>query len=316
MNKFFNLYKWVTALLLVLCGTMAHAQTADLTAHQPAAIPSGYTFEWHTGPLSSSPLVSNPALAATGVYYAFYKDSTGCYSQPSPIRITTNPCPLPSIDLRTAVDSTQKPVGSIVSFYTGIPVSVSNKLAGPVVSASGTYYSAYFDTTTGCYSNSSPIVAIKQTCFMPDLTPVIQLGDNSFTTGTTKEFVVEIDEINNVATANGAAAFRLTVPVGYQLSAYNTAETVANPAGLGPVSVNNSQWQVVGTPSATAINLRMVPGANIAAGGYIKLGFTITRTDKGGTNTGNIVANIFADPTNAYDSNVTNNIFVRILAGL
>lgn len=48
------------------------------------------TYEYHTGVLSSSPLVSNPNAVGTGTYYVFEKTGSGCYSAPGVINVFIN----------------------------------------------------------------------------------------------------------------------------------------------------------------------------------------------------------------------------------
>ncbi len=48
------------------------------------------TYEYHTGVLPSSPLVSNPNAVGTGTYYVFEKTGTGCYSAPGVINVFIN----------------------------------------------------------------------------------------------------------------------------------------------------------------------------------------------------------------------------------
>lgn len=53
---------------------------------------SNGVFEWHTGILSSSPLVVNPLRAAAGSYYLFEKSALGCYSNASLATVITKSC--------------------------------------------------------------------------------------------------------------------------------------------------------------------------------------------------------------------------------
>ena len=48
------------------------------------------TYEYHTGVLPSSPLVSNPNAVGTGTYYVFEKTGSGCYSAPGVINVFVN----------------------------------------------------------------------------------------------------------------------------------------------------------------------------------------------------------------------------------
>ncbi len=59
--------------------------TVDLASGVTSGLSAGGIFEYHTGVLPSSPLVSNPNAAGTGVYYVFEKTASGCYSTPGVI---------------------------------------------------------------------------------------------------------------------------------------------------------------------------------------------------------------------------------------
>jgi large repetitive protein len=48
------------------------------------------TYEYRTGPLPSSPLVTNPNAVGTGTYYVFEKTGAGCFSAPGVINVFVN----------------------------------------------------------------------------------------------------------------------------------------------------------------------------------------------------------------------------------
>ncbi|MDZ7900143.1 MAG: hypothetical protein U5N85_19240 [Arcicella sp.] len=163
--------------------------TTDLTTHiQAGTPPAGETFEWHNAlPISASNIENNPSAVVPGMYYAVYNKggSPVCYSNPTPIRVITNTCPATTIDLRTAVDSTSKPTGYVVTFHTGIPATGANRITGTDITAAATgatYYTAYcnYDIATAsyCYSGTSVIVVVDKCCVAcvagttaPDITP-------------------------------------------------------------------------------------------------------------------------------------------------
>ena len=64
--------------------------TVDLASGVTSALSSGGTYEYHTGVLPTSPLVSNPNAVGTGTYYVFEKTGTGCYSSPGVINTYIN----------------------------------------------------------------------------------------------------------------------------------------------------------------------------------------------------------------------------------
>jgi hypothetical protein len=69
------------------------ATTVSLTAIQPPAV-SGYSYQWRTGNLVTSPLVGNPASVGAGIYYLFLKqDGVDCFSPASaPVSVTITTC--------------------------------------------------------------------------------------------------------------------------------------------------------------------------------------------------------------------------------
>lgn len=156
--------------MLIGISTTTLAQTpTDLVTHQPTvAAPSGGTFEWHNAlPIGVGNLMtpSQVAAAAPGLYYGVYNFST-CYSSPSVLRIATNTCPTTTVDLKTLVDSTAKPAGTVVSYHSGSPATSANIISGTAVSmaAVGTYFAAYYNTTGLCFTNASPIVVVSKSC--------------------------------------------------------------------------------------------------------------------------------------------------------
>lgn len=74
-------------------------QTTNLNTHiiNGTTTPGG-VFEWHTGFLPTSPLVSNPVSVGAGNYYLFERSGAGCYSNPTMITVVAKSCAT-SIDL-------------------------------------------------------------------------------------------------------------------------------------------------------------------------------------------------------------------------
>jgi large repetitive protein len=69
-------------------------------------------FEFHTGILPTSPLVSNPNSVGAGTYYAFEKAATGCYSAGRPIVVTIQTCnaPVGSVDIAVNIEGDKSEV--------------------------------------------------------------------------------------------------------------------------------------------------------------------------------------------------------------
>ncbi|MDI9858984.1 hypothetical protein [Flectobacillus roseus] len=171
MEKYFYLKRLVLVLSLSLIGitNQLKGQTVDLTTHAPTSSPpSGATFEWHNAlPVSPSNIVANPAAASPGLYYGVYNLGS-CYSEAAPLRVASNDCSTGStgVDLRTLVDSTDKPLGTIVTYHTGLPASSSNRITGPSITSAtaNTYYAAYYDVTNQCFSSESVLVILNTVC--------------------------------------------------------------------------------------------------------------------------------------------------------
>lgn len=78
------------------CGKLIEVcsgETANLNSHivNGTTTPGG-VFEWHTGFLPTSPLVTNPLAVSVGNYYLFEKSAAGCYSNPTLVMVVTKSC--------------------------------------------------------------------------------------------------------------------------------------------------------------------------------------------------------------------------------
>lgn len=84
-----------------------------------------------------------------------------------------NVCPSSTANLTTHVDSTTKPLGTIVSWHTGTPATDANRVATPTAVAAGTYYASYWDVLVGCYSPASASITVVITPCCPATVPAI-----------------------------------------------------------------------------------------------------------------------------------------------
>jgi hypothetical protein len=164
--------KWIVSSILLCLLTICNlckATTIDLTSHlQSTVVPAGATLEWHNGlPVGAGNLVSNPTAVSPGVYYAVYNYGGLCYSQPTPIRLTTNTCPSITVNLSDFVDSTKKPNGASITYHNAQPISAANQISESSIAA-GTYYVAYLNTI-GCYTMESVIVVVDSGCTSPSI---------------------------------------------------------------------------------------------------------------------------------------------------
>lgn len=136
---------------------------------------------------------------------------------------------------------------------------------------------------------------------VPDLTPTTDIDDLSFfTDGTSRDFIVNLYEINNVD-ATGLIRFRITKLSAFTIT-YPTVSTVSNV--FGGISNENNNWTF--TETSGFITVTAKAGVTIPANGQALIGFNITR--KIGTppgNSQNITATIIGG--SGGEINTTNN---------
>jgi Bacterial Ig domain/Bacterial cadherin-like domain len=148
------------------------ATTADLgSLTNTGTKPAGTTLVWSTNkiPTSAGDTLSNLNVSTAGKYYALYFDKVNnCYSPADSVTALisncgnfTNTCPDNFVNLMAHVDSTNKPAGSTITWHTGTPATLANKVSHPTsVITSGTYYVAYMDNATACFGPTSSVVNV------------------------------------------------------------------------------------------------------------------------------------------------------------
>jgi hypothetical protein len=228
--------------------------------------------------------------------------------------------------------------GNVLTNDLGSGLTVSNP--GTTVTSSGTLVI----TSTGSYTftpatgvsgpasftytacdNSTPSVCGTATLHVlvaagvPDLTPIIRLPLGNFTASganATRNFTVELTELNGQRTSSGNVVFTITAPLGFTL-AFDNSQTSINVSGgtTNPVIVDNPNW-TVSAVSSIQLTLTIKPGLFIPANGVAKIGFTITRAGSNSGNTSNMTVNVSDDASRTYDSNPANNIYVRNINSL
>jgi hypothetical protein len=185
----------------------------------------------------------------------------------------------------------------------------------PGVSGPVTYTYTACDNASNCGSATLHILVGPG---LPDLTPIINLPSNNFTTSgadLVKNFTVGIYELLGQQTSSGNVVFTITAPFGYTL-AFNSSITSIDVSGGGTVAVNNTNWAVT-SDNGLQLTLTIKPGQFIAASpGNSIIGFTITRTVANSNGTANITANVTDDASKTYDSNPVNNIYARNINAL
>lgn len=149
-------------------------------------------------------------------------------------------------------------------------------------------FSVNIDSSGECSSNSAEAIsneAILPWCLaLPDLTPTIDIEDNNFLPGASRNFIVKVFVNGNVAPSIGVPitvriprnmnGFNVTVP-GLGLS--NIAQLGINGVSsvIGSVANNNGSWLFRQTPAF--IIATSVSGLNLPVGGSSTLGFNIER---------------------------------------
>ncbi|GAB4022417.1 PQQ-dependent sugar dehydrogenase [Spirosoma migulaei] len=166
--------------------------------------------------------------------------------------------------------------------------------------------------------DASALYKIIYTPTTPDLTPSLVLPQASFSaSGSVGNFVVSLFEVNGHPTSPASVSITVTAPLGYTL-AFAPSITSINVSGgtSNPVTVSNANWTVTSTIDNRQISLVLKAGQLIGAGGMANLGFSITRTNANSGSTTSINVNVTNDASNGYDSNITNNIYARIISAL
>ncbi|WP_414617914.1 hypothetical protein [Dyadobacter sp. 32] len=123
---------------------------------------------------------------------------------------------------------------------------------------------------------------------LPDLSPTLEIDNLSFPAGVSRDFIVNLYEINNVTTT-GSIKLRIS-----KLSSFNITYPTLNGTShvLGGIANENSNWTF--TENSGFITATSKPGVTIAANGQATIGFTIARKSGTSNGTQNITAVIIA----------------------
>jgi hypothetical protein len=202
------------------------------------------------------------------------------------------------------IDLSVTPAGRS-AFATSLPGNSLSMLTGP----DGNLY--YLSRNTGALNK------IKYTPSTPDLTPNLLLPQANFPAGSSvANFVVGLYEGNGFPTSSGNVAITLTAPFGYSLTFDPSLTSITISGGTGSsMTVTNTNWTVASSQN-NQISLVMKSGQFIGAGGNVTIGFSLTRTSANSNSAANLTVSVADDAANAYDSNITNNIYARIITAL
>lgn len=152
---------------------------------------------------------------------------------------------------------------------------------------------------------------------LPDLTPTIDINSLNFQEGASRDFVVNLFEINNVTTF-GAISFRvskisgwnITVP-GIVLSASDQGGISGTSAVLGGIPNQNGNWLFRETSGFIIITAK--PGVNINASGGMTIGFNAKRKTGVANNTTQNITAVIVNGSGG-EVNVSNNQVVTSIS--
>jgi len=204
-------------------------------------------------------------------------------------------------------------------------VTVSGK-GNLVLNADGSYVFTPVAGFTGPVSfvyttcdNGSPQVCSNATLYIlvtpvvnPDLTPSTRLSNGTFveSAGTSRDFVVEVNEILGMTTDNAAVPVLVRINKSDNFSYnFNPAATTASVPAT--IAVNNANWDLV-TNTTTTLIFRLKAGNNIAPSGTSRILIRMQVMPGAAEGTENQTVVILND--SGTEINNTNNSVVRIFS--
>lgn len=287
--------------------------TVSLTAN------GGTTYEWEdtsTQPVrvlsqaGTYSVVVSSALgcSATASVTLFFRNtlnsSASAYSPMAPVNAVVNM-------LATGGNAYQWTSPSSASFTTS---STSANISARLLSAGPQTFTVVITLGTCQQTRTVSVTATNG----PDLSPIIELPDANFSPGSSaKQSLVRIFEVGWLPTSPSSITITLTAPAGYSL-AFDASQTSTNVSGgnTNPVTINNSDWEVIGNLNDQQLTLRARSGVYIRGGSQSVLGFTLVRTTANSGSVSNLTINVANDSSGQYDRFSTNNVYARILNGL
>lgn len=158
----------VTTPVVVNIANVCPVKTVNLaTAVKNYTADSGLVIEFRQGNTPSSPLVSNSsAVGVAGTYYAFFRSTTGCYSDAAAIYVQISACETTLCETNPATAD----VGADAAICAALEYKLNGKIGGVATSAIWT------TTGTGRFSNA---LALDAT-YYPSLEDLIK-GDVTLT---------------------------------------------------------------------------------------------------------------------------------------
>ncbi|OZI07837.1 hypothetical protein BWI93_12480 [Siphonobacter sp. BAB-5385] len=173
--------------------------------------------------------------------------------------------------------------------------------------------------TAGSITTTATIVPNTYTAYtlasvvniIPDLTPTTDIKALSFAEGESRDFIVNLYEING-GDATGAISFRLN-----KLSAFNITYPTTNTTSsvFDNINTDNENGNWTFTETASLIIVTAKPGVTIPAGGQAKIGFTATRKPGiPGNTTQNLTVTIVG--RSGGETNTDNNVVITSITAI
>ncbi|WP_138476001.1 hypothetical protein [Dyadobacter bucti] len=306
--------------------TICSGSTVNLNSYFSGNLPVGTSLVWYSNAMHTLPAVKDPTkVAFAGDYFAFIYDSqNNCYNTAtSSAKVTVKINSTAEVILSgQSVPICAGTTTNLTKLYQGvIPVggtlvwySTSDHSGPPVADPSkapaGTYY-AFFHYGGGCYNtnNSQAMVSVTITdCPLdaePDLTPTLDIDGLSFDDNASRDFVINLFEINGLPT-NGNVSFRVNKINAFTIT-YPTTSGQSNV--FGGTANENGDWTFTENANfITATATKVLP-----ANGQAVIGFNVKR--KAGIPSGtkqNITATIIGG--SGGELNTANNSSVTSIA--
>lgn len=302
----------------VMTSTLTCAQTSlTLTATNTSGEPDSH-FQFAGPGTSTLGIVSQNTTDGTavvntaGVYSVTVTNTSGCFSVTTISLSNGSAVPFLSINPSSTTLTSASPTASLSATGTGTLLWSTGETSPAISVTTSGVYSVTLTNPSGCTASTSASVA------GPDLALILLLPQANFAAaGTVGEFVVNLFEIGGLATASGKVTITLTAPLGYTLAFSNTLTSINVSGGSqNPVTVNNTQWSLTNSLNDRQLTLTMNSDAFIGGGSQSSIGFQITRTNANSGSVASLTVNVANDLTMTYDSNLSNNIYARIISGL
>jgi hypothetical protein len=165
------------------------------------------------------------------------------------------------------------------------------------------------DTSGTAIDNDDPTVTLTPTLGLPDFTPTIDIDDLIFlTAGSTKDFVVNIAEINGAPSDGQVVILKIAKQSAFLIT-YGATTATSNVSGGVPV--NNSDWDISEDLSFIIMTLKV--GSIIGANAFSVIGFTIAREANVSAQTSQPITVTIEDGSGAdsFNNNNTYNTVVK-----